>query len=170
MPSCFSARLELLFAVDVVRLLDVVDDALELLVAEREAELPSALDQQEFIDGVENELRGYFDDRLSEFRALGSDVRELRPRSQHGDLTLLEFGLRQDVAVHVDEYLLDDLCPDGDRGDDGGEEHWSNTFQHRQFLQNQHLNPTHEAAPPAVQTGPLELGGLAQAASERLPW
>jgi len=52
--------------------------------------------------------------------------RELGTRAQHGDLTLLELRLRENVAVHVDEYLLDDLrsrrCGD-QNGQQGHSEH-----------------------------------------------
>ena len=70
-PFLLQRLLELVFVFEVVLLLDVLDDALELLVAEREPELASALDQQQLVDGVENELRRYFSDRLSEFGTVG---------------------------------------------------------------------------------------------------
>ena len=44
-----------------------------------------------------------------------SDLRlDLAPASaarMRGDLPLLELGLREDVAVHLHEHLLDDLAP-----------------------------------------------------------
>ena len=44
-------RLELLVGLDLVLRLDVVEDALELLVAQLVAELLAALDQQHLVDG-----------------------------------------------------------------------------------------------------------------------
>ena len=44
-----------------------------------------------------------------EFEALGRDIRELWTVAQHGDLPLLELRLGENVAVHIDEHLLDDL-------------------------------------------------------------
>ena len=56
MPFLLQRRLELRVVVEVVLLLDVVDDAVELLVAERVAQLAAALDQQQLVDRVEDQL------------------------------------------------------------------------------------------------------------------
>ena len=55
-PFLLERRLELRLVLEVVLLLDVVEDAVELLVAERVAQLAAALDQQQLVDGVEDQL------------------------------------------------------------------------------------------------------------------
>ena len=74
-----------------------------------------ALNQEQLIDRFEDQLRRHLGDRALERLALGRDVRELRPGTKDGNLTLLELALGQDVAVHLDQDLLDDLRPQGNR-------------------------------------------------------
>ena len=77
-------------------------------VAHRVAELFAALHHQHFVDGVDDHLRRDFRERLLQRRvAVGPQVRVLLP--ERGDLPLLEIGLGDDLAVHLDEHLLDDV-------------------------------------------------------------
>ena len=82
--------------------------ALELLVAQLVAEFRAPLHQQQLVDGVDDELRR--DLR----RAPSSAPRRFRAHrrcagAERRDLALFELGLREDLAVHLHEDLLDDL-------------------------------------------------------------
>jgi hypothetical protein len=113
-------RLELLLGLDLVFLLDVLDDALELIVADAVAELLAALQQQHLVDDVDDQLRRDLVERLAKLgvgrRALQVDLLPLL--AQDADLTLLELALREDLAVHLDEDLLEDFgAADGAGGE-----------------------------------------------------
>ena len=64
MPSCFERRLELLIVLEVLFLAEVVEPALELLVAEVVALLLADLQEQQLVDRVDENLRRDFLDRL----------------------------------------------------------------------------------------------------------
>ena len=64
MPSCFERGLELLVVLEVLFLADVVEPALELLVAEVIALLLAALQEQQLVDRVDEELRRDLVERL----------------------------------------------------------------------------------------------------------
>jgi hypothetical protein len=77
-PLPASGLLELFIGVDVVVLLDVVEDALELLVRHDVAELAATLNEEELIDRTENQLWRAFRNCLLQLRAVGGDVLKLR--------------------------------------------------------------------------------------------
>ena len=114
-PFLLQRLLELFVGVDVVVLLDVVENALELLVAHDVAELAAALDEQQLVDGAENQLRRAFRNRLLEFGAVGGDVLKIGTLPQELDLHPLEIAFGDDVAVHLDEHLLEDFGTKRDR-------------------------------------------------------
>ena len=101
-------RLELLFGLDLVLFLDVVDDVAELLGAERVAQLAAALDEQQLVNGVDDDVGRDVDERLLQL-GVGArpEVRVALP--QRGDLPLLELGLGDDVAVHLHQNLFEDV-------------------------------------------------------------
>ena len=94
MFSCLERRLELLVGLDLVFLPDVVDDALELLVAQLVAELLAALHDEHLVDRVDHDLRRDLVERLAQLRvvrvALQIDLLPLL--AQRGDLPLLEIA------------------------------------------------------------------------------
>ena len=57
MPSCLSAAWNASSVSSLFSFRMLLDDALELLVAERVAELLAALQEQQLVDGVDDELR-----------------------------------------------------------------------------------------------------------------
>ena len=79
-------RLELLLGFDLVFFLDVLDDAAELLGAERVAELAAALDEQQLVDGVDDDVGRDLDERLLQLGVgAGPEVRVALPqRAQSG--------------------------------------------------------------------------------------
>ena len=82
-------------------------------------ELFAALRQQHFVDDVDHDLRRDLVEGLPELFVLGIVLRIdlLALLAQHGNLALLEIALGEDVAVHLDENLFEDLGAgsDGDR-------------------------------------------------------
>ena len=103
-------RLELLLGLDLVLLLDVVEDALELLVGQLVAEFLAALQQQELVDGVHDQLRRDVRPAPSSSSASVIALRvDPLPLPDHGALPRLEVGLGDDVAVHLHQDALDDL-------------------------------------------------------------
>jgi hypothetical protein len=111
-PFLFERLLELFVGVDVVVLLDVVEDALELFVGHDVAELAATLDEQELVDGAENQLRRAFRNCFLQFGAVGGNVLKLGTLPQKFDLHALEIALGDDVPVHLDQDLLDNLGAD----------------------------------------------------------
>ena len=100
--------LQRLVGFDLVFFLDVFDDALELLGRHRVAELLAALDHQHLVDGFDDDLRRDIGEGLLQRRvAIGAQVRLLLPKRR--DLPLLEVGLGDDLAVHLDQDLLEDI-------------------------------------------------------------
>ena len=110
--------LELLFALDLVFLPDVLDDALELLVAQLIAELLAALDDHHLVDRIHHDLRRDLVEHFPQLcvRGIALQIERLALLPERGDLTLLEVALGEDFAVHLDEDLLDDVGPQRRRG------------------------------------------------------
>ena len=96
---------ELLVGLELVLLADVLEHALELLVGHLVAELLAALEQQHLVDGVHQEVGRDFRDGLLQL-LVGHLLRAL---AQRRDLARLELGLGDDLAVHLDQDLLEDL-------------------------------------------------------------
>ena len=116
--------LELFVRFELVFLLDVVEDGLELLVAELVAELLASLHDEHLIDGVDHDLRRDFVERLAELLValVAFQIDLLAALPQRRNLQLLEVGFREDLAVHLHQNLLDDLGPrDADRQGNGEE-------------------------------------------------
>jgi hypothetical protein len=107
--------LELRVVLEFLFLPDVGDDRLELIVAKAKAQLAPALQEEQLVDRIHNQLRGDLGEllfqRLVVFQRRGVDLLPLHLLAQHGDLPLLELGFRDDVAVHLDEDLLEDVPP-----------------------------------------------------------
>ncbi len=121
-------RLELLVGVEVVLLADVLDDAVELIVAHLQPELAPALHHQHLVDGVDDHARRDLAEHRRERLVAAQRIRvEIGPGlPQGGHLQLLEVGHRDDLAVHLDEHLLDDdLRPGG-----GGAQQRENDGRH----------------------------------------
>ena len=66
--------LEAGLVLEVVGLPDVLDDLRELLIAERVARLPTALDQQQLVDGGQDEVRSDLRDRPLQLERLPADA------------------------------------------------------------------------------------------------
>ena len=111
-PFLFEGGLELFLGLELVLSSDVVEHALELRVAQGVAELLAALHDEHLVDRVHEDLRRDFVERLPELVvvrvALEVDLLALQ-LAQPGDLALLEVRLREDLAVHLHENLLDDF-------------------------------------------------------------
>ena len=114
--------LELRLVGESLLLADVGDDRLELIVAELEAELLAALQEQQLVDRVHEELRRELGERLLErlvvLQRFGINLLSLHALPEGRHLPRLELGLRDDLAVHLHEHLLDDLR--AHRHDHGG--------------------------------------------------
>ena len=59
-------RLKRLFGLELVLFLDVLDDVAELLGAERVSELAAALNEEQLVNGIDDDFRRDFGQRLSE--------------------------------------------------------------------------------------------------------
>ena len=83
----------------------------ELLVAHRVAELLAALDEQHLVDHVDDQLRRHIVEHLPELGVgrVGLQIRLLPHLAERGDLAGFEVGLGEDLAIHLDENLLDDF-------------------------------------------------------------
>ena len=106
--------LELLLGLDLVVLLDVRENALELLLAQLVPELLPSLHHEHFIDDGHDEIRCHLVEHLAELRigriALQIDLlAELLPKG--GDLTRLEVAFRENLAVYLHQNLLDHFGP-----------------------------------------------------------
>ena len=112
---------ELLVGFELVLLADVLEHALELLVGDLVAELLAALEQQQFVDGVHQDVGRDRRNRLLQL-LVGHLLRALAKRR---DLAVLELGLGDDLAVHLDQDLLDDLDLAADRGRGGRGGAWA---------------------------------------------
>ena len=123
MPFPLQRLRELLVGLDLVFLADVLDDALELVVAHGVAQFLAALREQQFVDGVDDHLRRHLTEHLGERRVIAAQPAHFRPLTKRGDLPLLEIGLGDDLAVHAHENLLDDVGAEGCTR--GGREHQS---------------------------------------------
>ena len=99
-------RLKCLVCLELVFLADVRDDLVEFLVGQLLPELASSLRHQQLVDRVDDQIGRDLVDRLLQRGVVGG-LDAFRP--QHLDLTMLELGFRDDVAVHLHEDLLDDL-------------------------------------------------------------
>jgi hypothetical protein len=88
---------------------DVGPGGLERVVAHRVAELTAALHEEQPIHRLEDQVRRHLGDCLPQLRAGRRQVRQCGPVAQLADLTLLELGLGDDVAIHLDDHLFDDL-------------------------------------------------------------
>src|SRR5581483_2187653 len=129
--------LQLLVGLDFVFLLDALDDALELIVAEPVAELLPALRQQRLVDHVHHDLRRDLVERLLELGVAGVGLRieVLALLPQRGDLPLLEVALGEDVAVDLDQDLLEDFGARRGR-DEQYRERRRKQFLHKSFEPN----------------------------------
>ena len=88
---------------------------MELLVPERVPELATALHEKQLVDGVDDDPRGDFDKGFLQVGVGGgAEIGIALPERR--DLTLLQLGFRQDVAVYLDENLLDDIRLRGQTG------------------------------------------------------
>ena len=106
MPSvCARASWNCSFALETVFRHEVPDDLLELLVGELVAELPRPLDQQQLVDGAGDHLGRHLGEHPIEFR-IGARLEA--PLAYHADLALFQLGLGDDVAVDLDQNLLED--------------------------------------------------------------
>src|SRR5262249_34603521 len=96
---------------DLVFLLDAVDRVLELIVAELVTELPAPLDNQHLVNDANDQLGSDFVKRLAKLSLalVALQVKLLAPLTERGDLARLEIGLREDLPIHLDQYLLDDV-------------------------------------------------------------
>ncbi len=93
-------------------LADVVDDLPELLVRHLVAELLAVLEQEQLVDRVHQDLRRDVGQHLFQLRVVLQHLRVDLPvhaLAERGDLALLEFGLADDVAVHLHEDRFDDV-------------------------------------------------------------
>src|SRR5690606_619684 len=96
--------------VEPVALLDVVEGGLKLLVGERDAQLTRLLHQEQFVDGLDEQVGRNLLYLLLE-RLVG-----IRLHGTHRvDLLLGELRLREDLAVDADQHALDDRRPAGGR-------------------------------------------------------
>ena len=71
MPFGLERGLKLLLGLELVFLLDVVDDALELLVAHLVAELLAALHDEHLVHGLDHDLRRHLVERLLQLLVAG---------------------------------------------------------------------------------------------------
>ena len=122
MFSALSAA-ELLVRFDLVVLLDVVEDAVELVVAHLVAEFAPALDEEHFVDGVDQQLGCHVVEHPAQLGVVGLGIDDVPGLAEGGDLAVLEVGLGEDLAVHLHDDLLDDFAAkDGARGEAEGED------------------------------------------------
>src|SRR5439155_19238498 len=84
---------------------------LELVVRQLVSQLAAALYDEHVVDDVDNELRRDLVERLPELRVglLALEVDLLTTLTQRLDLYVFEIGLGEDLAVHLDEDLFDDV-------------------------------------------------------------
>ena len=103
---------ELLVVQEVLFLAERRQPLLELLIGQLVAALLPELNEQELVDGFDDQSRRHlgegFLQLLVVLQRIGSDVL-VQSCSQRRDLTLLQIGLGEDVAVHLHQHLLDDL-------------------------------------------------------------
>ena len=107
--------LELLVVLEALVLPHRRQPAVELIVAETQPLLAAELHDEQLVDGVDQQLRRDFGDRLLQLLVVLQDFGTDLAFAERANLPLLELGLGDDVAVHLDQYLLDDLrdeaCP-----------------------------------------------------------
>jgi hypothetical protein len=111
-PLLLQRGLEPLVVLKVLLLAQVRQPFLELLVAQPVPPLLRQLDDQQLVDRVDqNERRDlgqHFFELFVVLDRFGIDV-FVDPLTDGGDLPGLELRLRDDVAIHLHEHLLDDL-------------------------------------------------------------
>ncbi len=119
--------LEALVVLEVVVLAHVGEPPVELLVGELHAFLAAKLGDEELVDRRDQQLRRNLGQRLLQLLVVLEHLRVDLAIPQRRDLPLLQIALRDDVAVHLDEHLLDDLrlraLPGKRARLDGGEHH-----------------------------------------------
>ena len=99
-------RLELLLGLDLVFLADVLEDALELLVAHRVAELLAALDEQQLVDGVDDHRRRDLGQQLGQRRVVAAQ--RLRLRAAAGCAAICRCS--RSVLVMISPFTFTRIC------------------------------------------------------------
>ena len=90
---------------------NLLDDVGEPLVGDGQVQFLRALQEQQLVDRLQHDLRRDFVERLAQLRVV------LQVRFGHlavllaerRDLTLFQVALGEDLAIHLDQDLLDDL-------------------------------------------------------------
>ena len=108
-PFLLQRCFELLVVFEALILPHRREPAIELLVAQAQAFLAAELNDEQLVDGVHQQLRRDVGERLLQLLVVLEDVRIEVALAERRDLFLFELALRDDVAVHLDEHLLDDL-------------------------------------------------------------
>ncbi len=153
MPSCLSAAWNLASSSRLFCFLMLASDRVELLVAHRPAQLAASLHQQQLVDGRQDQVGRDFRHRLAQLGAGRRHVPQLGPVAQLGHLPLLELGLGDDVAVHLDQDLLEDLRAER-RERQAGEE------RPRAATSNRFIWNTLRFYPPGLEPGARSLEPL----------
>ncbi len=83
--------------------------AVELLVAQVQTLFAAQLDDQQLVDGVDQQLRRDLGDRLLQFLVVLERFRRDFAIAERGNLPFFELALGDDVAVHLDQNLLQNL-------------------------------------------------------------
>src|SRR6185369_7276190 len=121
--------------------------ALEILVGHDVAEFAATLDEQQFVDRTQNQLRRAFGNRLLQLRAVGGDVLQFGALPEKFDLHPLEIALGHNVPVHLDEDLLENFAMERNRETESRERGGrDDVLDHLQFLGVQHFNSAPRAA------------------------
>ena len=104
--------MELLVVLDLVLFLEIVEDAGELFVAETIAKLLAALHEEHFVDDADHQLGRHLIEHLPQLGVVEVGVGRVEPLphlAERSNLPHLQVGLREQLAVHPDEDLLDDF-------------------------------------------------------------
>ena len=113
-PFAFEGGFECSFGFDLVVFADRLEHLGELGVAHDQAHLFGALHQQHFIDNGHDSL---WRDLREELGNLGighpARIACVGQFSNRGELNSMELGLRDDFAVHLNQYLLENFRRDG---------------------------------------------------------
>ncbi len=113
-PFLFQRRLELRFVLELVLRANIVEHLLELRVAKRVAQLLPALDDEHLVHRFDQRNRRDLVERFPKLYVVWI-VLEIDPLplrfAQPRDLPVFEIGLREDLAIDLDEDLLDDFGP-----------------------------------------------------------
>ena len=139
--------MELLFRLHLVLSFDVAEHFLELLFAQRVAELLPALDNDHLIDRVHHDLWGDVVERLAQLHVVrvAFQIDLLALLAQRGDLALFEIALGEDFAVHLHEDLFDDFTADG-RNAHEKQDRRQQTLEFHKYLEDNILSLIEEVA------------------------